>query len=464
MLARTLECRLSLGLQLRAIGKLMFVNVRHERENRPVERKRQGAHKHGRTPRSDWSRNLFLFDRLFRLLIRAGPLTVIGADGRVRTYGIDSRDVRPVTIRFTDHATPRRIARNPAMGAGEAYMDGRLIVEDGDIRAFLDLIGHNLRWDADNPVRARLWRPQRIAAALDTWNWERRAKRNAAHHYDLSARLYDLFLDADRQYSCAYFTAPDTPLDQAQQDKKAHIAAKLDLRPGQKVLDIGCGWGGMALYLNRVADVDVLGITLSEEQLRIARRRAADAGVGDRVRFELLDYRQVTGRFDRIVSVGMFEHVGPPHYGTFFAKCRDLLAPDGVMLLHTIGRADGPGATDPWLAKYIFPGGYVPALSQIMPAVERSFLWATDIEALRLHYAFTTAAWYERVTAHEAAITALYDARFFRMWQFYLAGAIAAFRHDGHLVYQIQLARRRDAVPITRTYIEREEERFRGMG
>jgi len=405
-----------------------------------------------------------LFDRLFRMLIRNGPLTVIGADGRICSYGAPSTKVRPVTIRFTDHATPRRIARNPAMGAGEAYMDGRLIVEEGDIRQFLDLIGYNVRWDADNPARVRLWRPQRIAAMFDTWNWERRAKRNVAHHYDLSAGLYDLFLDADRQYSCAYFDDPERSLDRAQADKKAHIAAKLLLEPGQRVLDIGCGWGGMALYMNRAADVDVLGITLSEEQLKVARERAATAGVSDRVKFELIDYRRVTGSFDRIVSVGMFEHVGPPHYRTFFETCRSLLAPDGVMLLHTIGRADGPGATDPWLAKYIFPGGYVPALSQMMPAIERAFLWVTDIEALRLHYAFTTALWYERVTAHEAEITGLYDTRFFRMWQFYLAGAIAAFRHDGHLVFQIQLTRKRDAVPITRAYMEREEELLRGIG
>ena len=400
---------------------------------------------------------MYLFDRLFRTIVRAGPLTVLTADGRRLLYGAASPEVGPITIRFTDSGTPRRIARNPAMGAAEAYMDGRLIVEESDISGFLDLIGYNLRWDADNPVRTRLWRPQRIAALLDTWNWQRRARRNVAHHYDLSAELYELFLDADRQYSCAYFAKAHDDLDRAQADKKAHIAAKLALKPGQRVLDIGCGWGGMALYLNRVADVDVLGITLSEEQLRIARERAAAAGVSDRVKFELLDYRRVEGCFDRIVSVGMFEHVGPPHYRTFFEKCRDLLSPDGVMLLHTIGRADGPGATDPFIAKYIFPGGYVPALSQIIPAIEQSFLWVTDIEALRLHYAFTTAAWYERVTAHEPEITALYDARFFRMWQFYLAGAVAAFRHDGHLVFQIQLTRKRDAVPITRDYMERAE-------
>ena len=404
---------------------------------------------------------MYLFDRLFRTIVRTGPLTVLAASGRKLLYGAPSSEVRPVMIRFTDSGTPRRIARNPAMGVAEAYMDGRLIVDEGDIRGFLDLIGYNLRWDADNPARTRLWRPQRIAALLDTWNWQRRARRNVAHHYDLSAELYDLFLDADRQYSCAYFADEHGDLDRAQADKKAHIAAKLALKPGQKILDIGCGWGGMALYLNRVADVEVLGITLSEEQLRIARARAVAAGVSDRVRFELFDYRQVKGRFDRIVSVGMFEHVGPPHYRTFFQKCRELLTPDGVMLLHTIGRADGPGATDPFIAKYIFPGAYVPALSQIAPAIERAFLWITDLEVLRLHYAHTVALWYDRVTAAEAEITRLYDTRFFRMWQFYLAGGIAAFRHDGHLVFQIQLARKRDAVPITRHYMEREENRLR---
>jgi cyclopropane-fatty-acyl-phospholipid synthase len=406
---------------------------------------------------------LNLFDRLFRTIIRQGPLSVVDAGGKISVYGLPSPAIRPVRIRFTDRATPGRIARSPAMGAGEAYMGGRLIVEQGDIRDFLDLVGYNLRWDADNPVRAKLWRPRRIGAMLDTWNWERRSKRNVAHHYDLSGALYDLFLDRDRQYSCAYFDEPDLSLDAAQDHKKAHIAAKLLLEPGQRVLDIGCGWGGMALYLHRVADVDVLGITLSQEQLKVARDRAAAAGVGDRVRFELADYRQVTGRFDRIVSVGMFEHVGPPYYRTFFDKCRTLLSPEGVMLLHTIGRADGPGATDPWIAKYIFPGGYVPALSQMMPAIERSMLWLTDVEALRLHYARTIEHWYDRATAAEARITALYDARFFRMWQFYLAGAIAAFRHDGHLVFQLQLTRKRDAVPIVRAYMEQEEARLRGL-
>jgi cyclopropane-fatty-acyl-phospholipid synthase len=399
---------------------------------------------------------------MFARLIRSGPLTVIDPSGASRTYGSPSPGLKPVTIRFTGQAALRRIARNPALGFGEAYRDGSLLVEEGDIRDLLDLIGFNLRWDGENPPPAASWRPKRLATAFDSWNWRRRSRRNAAHHYDLSARFYSLFLDSDLQYSCAYFARPGATLEQAQADKKAHIAAKLRLEPGQRLLDLGCGWGGLALHLARAADVEVLGVTLSREQLTVARERAEAAGLADRVSFRFADWREVRGPFDRIVSVGMFEHVGPPHYRAFFRRCREWLAPDGVMLLHTIGRADGPGATDPFIAKYIFPGGYVPALSQIAPAVERARLWITDIEVLRLHYARTLEQWYERATAARDEIVALYDERFFRMWQFYLAGGIAAFRHDGHAVFQIQLARRRDAVPLTRDYVGEAEAALRG--
>jgi len=392
-------------------------------------------------------------DRLFRRLIHAGPLEVAGPDGRLRRYGSESPEVVPVRIRIADAAAARAISRNPALGFGEMYMAGRLSLETGDIRSLLDLIGFNIRWEKENPVRAALWRPLRIAAAWDTWNWKRRSRRNAAHHYDLSDSLYALFLDRERQYSCAYFTRDGQDLDSAQEAKMAHIASKLCLRPGQKLLDIGSGWGGLALHLARTAQVEVLGITLSQAQLRHARARASAEGLEGRVRFELADWRDVEGRFDRIVSVGMFEHVGPPHYRAFLDRCRELLTEDGLMLLHTIGRADGPGATDPWLAKYIFPGGYVPALSQIAPAIERSWLWLTDLEILRGHYARTLDAWYERVQAARSEIVALYDERFFRMWSFYLAGGIAAFRHGGHVVFQLQLARRQAGAPATRDYL-----------
>ncbi|HEX5181599.1 MAG TPA: cyclopropane-fatty-acyl-phospholipid synthase family protein [Allosphingosinicella sp.] len=401
-----------------------------------------------------------LLDRMLRIVILHGPLTVVSG-GRARRFGRPSEGLKPVTMHLSGRGTEARILLNPALGIGEAYMDGRLTVENGDIRDLVELIAFNLAWEEDGAEHARSWRPRRVAALWDTWNWKRRSRRNVAHHYDLSTDFFRLFLDSDLQYSCAYFCRPDMNLDQAQAAKKAHIAAKLRLSPGQKVLDIGCGWGGMALFLARAAGVRVHGITLSEQQLRVARERAEAEGLADRVTFALTDYRDQEGVFDRIVSVGMFEHVGPPYYGTFLRKCRDLLAPDGLMLLHTIARADGPSATDPFLAKYIFPGGYIPALSQIAPARESARLWLTDLEVLRLHYAHTLSCWYERAAAAGERVARLYDERFLRMWLFYLAGGIAAFRHDALAVYQLQLARRRDSAPITRDYMGEAEPAFR---
>lgn len=407
---------------------------------------------------------MWLLDRLLRRAIKDGELVLTDAGGKVHRYGTPSAGHPTIVGHLTDRATEGRIGRNPVLGAGEAWMDGRLVIDQGDILGLLDLVTYNTRWDKDNPTRVALWRQQAIGAKIDQINFARRSRRNVAHHYDLSDRLYDLFLDADRQYSCAYFADPANSLEQAQADKKAHIAAKLDLQPGHRVLDIGCGWGGMALYIHRVSGADVLGVTLSEEQLKVARRRAEQAGVADKVKFELIDYRAVTGPFDRIVSVGMFEHVGLPHYRQFFDKVHELLTPDGVALIHSIARADGPGATDPWTAKYIFPGGYSPALSQIVPAIERAWLWITDIEVLRLHYAYTLEEWYRRTLAVEPQIVALYDERFYRMWTFYLAAAICAFRNDGHMNVQIQLTRRRDALPITRDYMAAKEVEYRARG
>jgi len=364
--------------------------------------------------------------------------------------------LKPVTIRLTDPGVTRFIATNPHLHAAEAFIDGRLVIEQGDVRDLVDLVRANGKWEEGRVTLrgtfASLVR-DRLRAGAASINWPGRSKANVAHHYDLNDRLYDLFLDADRQYSCAYFTDPGNSLDQAQADKKAHIAAKLHLKPGMKLLDIGCGWGGMALYLNRVAGVEVLGITLSEEQLRVARRRAEEAGVSDKVKFELVDYRELTGRFDRIVSVGMFEHVGVPQYEAFFLKCRELLAQDGVMLLHTIGRLGAPGKTDAFTLKYIFPGGYNPALSEIVSASEPARLIVADVETLRLHYGMTLDHWYDRTMAAKDAIVALYDERFFRMWTFYLAGARAAFYHGNLCNYQIQYIRDRRALPITRDYI-----------
>ena len=395
---------------------------------------------------------MWLFDRLFKRFMQDGELVVIDPAGGKRRYGRPSATRAPVRIRLADNATARAIALNPALGAGEAFMDGRLVMEQGDIFALLDLVTHNLRWERDNPVRFALWRQARLAAWWDGINFERRSKRNVAHHYDLDDRLYDLFLDPHRQYSCAYWAPGITSLEAAQEAKLAHIAAKLDLKPGQRVLDIGCGWGGLARYLHKVSGAQVTGITLSEEQLKYARAEAVRQGLTG-ADYQLIDYRQMTGQFDRVVSVGMFEHVGLPHYQPFFDTVERLLATDGVALLHTIARADGPGATDPWTAKYIFPGGYSPALSQIVPAVERAWLWITDIEVLRLHYAYTLKAWYDRCAVQEDAITALYDARFYRMWMFYLAAAWCAFANDGHMNVQVQMTKRRDALPLSRDYM-----------
>jgi cyclopropane-fatty-acyl-phospholipid synthase len=405
-----------------------------------------------------------LIDRFLARIIRHGTLELTDHEGRTRSFGTPAPGFPDIAIRLADKDVARFIALHPRLGAGEAYMDGRLIIERGDIMQLIQLVRANAPWDKGGDLKPR--GPLRklvkaIGGRIDQINPAGRSQRNVAHHYDLDDRLYDLFLDADKQYSCAYFTDPGNSLEQAQDDKKAHIAAKLALRPGLKVLDIGCGWGGMALYLNRVADVDVLGITLSQEQLKVARRRAEEAGVADRVKFELIDYRALTGSFDRIVSVGMFEHVGVPQYETFFRQCRKLLAHDGVMLLHTIGRMGGPGATDAFTTKYIFPGGYIPALSEIVRASEPARLIATDVETLRLHYAHTLRQWYQRTVEKQAEIEALYDARFFRMWTFYLAGATAAFEHGGMCNYQVQFARSRHALPITRDYMAEAEGKYR---
>lgn len=400
---------------------------------------------------------------LLRRVIRAGTLTVIDAGGARHVYG-DGTSPR-CAIRLADRRLEWSIAFNPTLAAGEAYMDGRLVMEDGHILDLLDLFTGNLKWHPDNALRKTLDRRPRWLMPFQQWNDQRRARANVAHHYDLSGRLYDLFLDKDRQYSCAYFRSPEASLEQAQFDKKAHIAAKLLLdRPGLEVLEIGSGWGGLALYLNAACGARVTGVTLSTEQLGVSRGRAEAAGVADDVRFELRDYRAVEGRFDRIVSVGMFEHVGKPFYQTYFDTACRLLKDDGVMLLHTIGRADGPGVTDPWTRKYIFPGGYTPALSELMPAIERAGLYVTDVEVLRLHYMHTLQHWYDRTISARAEIVALYDERFWRMWLFYLAGALCAFRHQGHVVFQIQLARTVDAVPLTRDYMLAAEARLLQQG
>jgi cyclopropane-fatty-acyl-phospholipid synthase len=344
-------------------------------------------------------------------------------------------------------------------------MDGRLIIEDGTILDLLELIVGANRWEEKGEGRKALNKSKNpLAKLLAKRNDLKRARHNVAHHYDIGNQLYELFLDDDLQYSCAYFTDPSNSLEQAQLDKKAHIAAKLDLKPGQRVLDIGCGWGGMALYLHKVAGVDVLGVTLSERQLKVARERADAAGVADHVKFELIDYRHLDETFDRIVSVGMFEHVGAKHYDEFFAKCRKLLKPDGVMLLHTIGKLGEVSAgPDPFTDKWIFPGYHLPSLSQMSAASEKARLISSDVENLRLHYALTLRHWLERATKARAAIEAMYDARFFRMWEFYLAGGIVMFENGAACNYQVQYIRERTALPITRDYMLDTERRYREL-
>jgi len=392
-----------------------------------------------------------LLDSVLPRVIRVGRLSVIDAAGKPHVF--EGSPGPAATVRLRDPALSWKLLVRPRLYVPEAYMDGALTIEEGSLYDLIDLLTAN---DVALPdsLLLRLGNAMgRLVRHIDQHNPIRRARRNVAHHYDLSDQLYELFLDRDRQYSCAYFQTPEDDLDTAQDNKKRHIAAKLLLSPGQRVLDIGSGWGGLALYLADECGVDVTGLTLSEEQLKVAQRRAAAAGLSDRVRFHLRDYREESGHYDRIVSVGMFEHVGVKQYGAFFGKLNALLVPDGVALLHSIGRMDGPGTTNAWLRKYIFPGGYSPALSEVVPVVERMRLWITDIEILRLHYAETLCAWRSRFEQNRERIRALYDEQFCRMWEMYLIGAELTFRRDRHFVFQMQLARAVDTIPLTRDYI-----------
>jgi cyclopropane-fatty-acyl-phospholipid synthase len=403
-------------------------------------------------------------DRLLKSVIPAfvkrGTLRVTTASGRELVFG-DGADPK-VSIRFKDHAAQFALVADPDARLGELFMDERLVVEEGSIYDFLQLALQDTHGERPTLPLRSLAALRELARRLGPANNPVRAKRNVAHHYDLDERLYRLFLDADQQYSCAYFEEPGQILEEAQLAKKRHIAAKLLIEPSHSVLDIGSGWGGLALYLAEIAGAErVTGITLSDEQVSRARQRAAESGLAHRVRFELEDYRNAADCFDRIVSIGMFEHVGVSSYPAFFETCRDLLAEDGVMLLHTIGRSGRPCATNPWIRRYIFPGGYLPALSEIVTVIERAGLVLTDVEVLRLHYAETVRAWRERFLARRDEAARLYDERFCRMWEFYLAASEATFRFEDTVVFQLQLARRNDVVPLTRDYIAAAEARLR---
>ncbi len=396
-------------------------------------------------------------------LIRRGTLRLTTARGTLLTFGDGNGPT--VGARFTSIWAELAVMLDPELKVGEAYMDGTLVIEQGSIADLLALAMESARQRA-----LRRYHP--IEALRLAWRWLKqlnlrgRARRNVAHHYDLDEQLYALYLDSDRQYSCGYFDTPGITLDDAQLAKKRHLAAKLLLDRERRVLDIGCGWGGLALYLAEIGGARVTGITLSKEQLALARHRAEEKDLAGAVDFRLQDYRDITEKFDRIVSVGMFEHVGVVFYDRFFRECAELLADDGVMLLHSIGRSEGPGVTSPWIAKYIFPGGYIPALSEVLPAVERAGLLVTDVEILRMHYAQTLAAWRERFLAHREEVERIYDARFVRMWEFYLAASEMAFAKENMMVFQLQLTKRQGVVPTTRDYIVSEEARlhFREVG
>ena len=402
-----------------------------------------------------------------RNLIKVGRLKVIAPDGTPVNLGGQPylKHHRPldVTIRLNGALTPLKLMIDPHRYLGECYMNGDVTIENGSLWDLLEIIGYNFEEagpDITNPLAAMA---NGALRRIQQHNDVRRSRQNVAHHYDLSEGLYRLFLDADMQYSCAYFRSPDDTLEQAQRAKKAHIAAKLLLERDMRVLDIGCGWGGMALFLARTYGVRVLGVTLSKEQLAVARSRARAMGLEDRVAFELIDYRKVEGQFDRVVSVGMFEHVGAPNFQQYLDSVRKLLTRDGVALIHSIGRMRGPSRTSGFIRRYIFPGGYIPALSEVLPSVERSGLWLTDVEILRVHYAETLKHWRSRFMANLDKLPPQYDARFRRMWEFYLASSEMSFRFNGFMNFQLQLSRSLHAVPLTRDYMVDQEQSLAKM-
>jgi len=392
-----------------------------------------------------------LLSRLLNNVVRIGTLNVIDANGKRHSFS--GTPGPQVTIRLYSHALHHKLYINPEVALGEAYMDGTLTIEEGTLSDLFEIMLKNEKNAQSDLLFSLRDRLSRLLRRWQQYNPVDLSRKNVAHHYDLPDQLYDLFLDGDRQYSCAYFQNGEDDLATAQVAKERHLAAKLLLEPRQKVLDIGSGWGGLAIYLEKEGGGEVTGLTLSQSQLTIARERAAEAGVDQRVKFQLRDYREQNGTFDRIVSVGMFEHVGVNQYEQFFTKISDLLKDDGVCVLHSIGRMAGPGSTSPWIRKYIFPGGYSPSLSETLVVIEKIGLWVTDIEVLRVHYAETLKAWRSRFEANRAHIAEMIDERFCRMWEYYLVISEAVFRHGDHFVFQIQLAKRRDAVPLTRDYI-----------
>jgi cyclopropane-fatty-acyl-phospholipid synthase len=416
---------------------------------------------------------MWLLDKFLGRAIKRGRLVVTDHDGKTYEYGPGSEGMErgPLRIRLTHRKAAAHIATYPQMGAGEAYMWGWLVVEEPhDIRDMVLFVTMNAKKLGDaslrpkGPLRKAL---QRAIAKLDGINLRGRARKNAEHTYNLTRRLYELFLDEDRQYTMGYHRTTDVSLEKAQLDKKAHIAAKLNITPengpGMRVLDIGCGWGGLALYLHRTYGCEVLGVALAPDQIAFCKERAEAAGMADKVQFELMDYRDVEGQFDRITSVGLLEHVGTVHYPQFFAHTNKLLKPDGVMFSHCCGRAGPPGFTDAWTRKYIFPGGYIPALSELVTQSERFGWQVMDVEAMRFHYSHTLEEWYRRTVMHKDELVEMYDETFYRMWQFYLAGAEQSFRHGMMVNWQLVYVKDRAAIPMTRDFMYEESARLREL-
>jgi cyclopropane-fatty-acyl-phospholipid synthase len=398
---------------------------------------------------------MYLLSHMLKGFVQTGTLNVFDVDGKHHVFS--GRQGPEVTFRLHDKALYTKLFFNPEMGAGEGYMNGTLTFEDCSLEDFLGFFSINRLALGSYPLQAFLRKISRNFRSLQQYNPVGKAQENVAHHYDLSNDFYKLFLDEDMQYSCAYFKHEKETLEQAQLNKKRHLASKLLIEPGQRILDIGSGWGGLALYIATLADVEVVGVTLSKEQYDLSVQRAKTLGLNDRVQFKLQDYRQVEGTFDRIVSVGMFEHVGVQHYGEFFRKIYDLLTDSGVGLVHSIGHMSPPGTASPWLRKYIFPGAYSPAMSEVFTALELNSLWATDIEILRVHYANTLREWHNRFESNRDKIASMYDERFCRMWEFYLVSVGMMFRTGSQMVFQLQVAKQRDASPLTRDYIGRQE-------
>jgi cyclopropane-fatty-acyl-phospholipid synthase len=401
-------------------------------------------------------------DRALKTVMVKGTLRVTDPQGKIIDYGDGTGE--PVNLHIKSPLAAAKIAADADLWLGECYMDGSLDVSGGTtIYDALALLLDNAQAHRMPKAAKAAYAVRKALKRMDQYNPVGKAKNNVAHHYDLSGALYDLFLDRDRQYSCAYFEGDDASLEEAQLAKKRHLAAKLGIKPGMKVLDIGSGWGGLGLYMAEICGAEVTGVTLSEEQHKLSNDRAIQRGVADRVRFLLKDYRHLETKFDRIVSVGMFEHVGVGHFREFFSKVSGLLKDDGIAVLHSINRSDGPGATSAWIKKYIFPGGYIPALSEVLPHIEKTGLYVTDIEILRLHYAKTLREWTMRFIDHRTRAKDLYDERFCRMWEFYLAASECAFRFAGMNNFQIQFVKNQHVLPLTRNYMFEEEERLRAI-